>query len=73
LHRRRGVGAAKAGYRFYGYEAVADLLTGAAAVRPTADDLDEDLSEEEGTFNRSYSALFPDDGHLAEGLNGPLG
>jgi hypothetical protein len=54
--------AAKAGYRFYGYEAVADVLTEAA------DDLDEDedLSEEEGKFNQSYNALIPDDGYLAE-------
>lgn len=62
--------AAKAGYRFYGYEAVAELLTEAAAVWATREDLDEDEDlgddDQEGIFNRGYSALIPDDGSLAE-------
>jgi len=51
---------AQSGYRFFGLDAVADLLSHARRVF----EADEDLGSQESQLDRQYAALIPDDGAL---------
>ncbi len=53
---------AKSGYRFFGFDAVAVLLSSARKLRET----DEDLEFHEGQLNDDYATLIPDDSSLME-------
>ena len=54
--------AAQSGYRFFGLDAVADLLAQARRVF----EADDDLESQESLLDRQYAALVPSDSSLAE-------
>ena len=53
---------AQSGYRFFGLDAVADLLSHARRVF----EADEDVASQESRLDQQYAALVPDDSSLVE-------
>jgi hypothetical protein len=53
---------AQSGYRFFGLDAVADLLSRARRVF----EADDDLASQESLLDRQYAALVPNDSSVAE-------
>ena len=53
---------AQSGYRFFGLDAVADLLSHARRVF----EADDDLASQEALLDQQYAALVPDDSSLVE-------
>jgi len=54
--------ASEAGYRFFGFNSVGDLLNRARRVAEAG----KDLEAHEAQLDREYAALIPSDSHIAE-------